>query len=132
MNLSDINITLFAYFYKKTDFDFESEAYDEDVIFCVAEGKFSYWINDGQKHIAEKGDAIICPKGTVLGRKMNSPTTFCMIKFKQFETLTYKKILLPYDSFSRLLQNIKSISNYGICLDVSGNPILHHYCRDIF
>ena len=82
LSAAEPKMVLYARYFQKRVFEFESECVDSHVIFWLEEGRFFWHFDSGAEGIAETGDLLFCPAGVRFHRKMIEPTTLHVLRFK--------------------------------------------------
>ncbi|WP_150275110.1 AraC family transcriptional regulator [Paenibacillus tepidiphilus] len=70
----------YTYWKAKPQFLLDSDTYPHWTLFAVEEGKFRYHVGNREGE-AEFGDLVLCPPGTLFGRRTLTPLTFHFVQF---------------------------------------------------
>ena len=123
-------ILLYAYFPRKLQFDFESEAYQEPVLFLLADGQFSYRFSLQEAYTCIRaGEMIFCPAGYTFFRRVDAPVSLHMLKFGSASFLPAQPLQGPMTE--RMLQDLPHMAPYGFCRGEQIDARLRHYGQDL-
>jgi AraC-like DNA-binding protein len=127
---SEINLLLYAFFPHKRRFDFDEEQLDFEVLFVCDNGRFEYAVGDIEEGIAGKGDAIFCPAGKPLRRRVLEPVSLHVLRYS-FEKPADKTPAgkLRIDDFDRLRTDFNMIQKFSLITRFT--PYERHYLLDV-
>lgn len=122
-------ISLFAHFKNKPDFQYEVETYSSNVLFILKSGRFEFFNTDGHRTIVNEGEAVFCPKGFAFWRKVINPIDLYMIKFETTDNLPFTTIVTTVNN--RAIESLER-SPSTFCTAPNIDPITEHYCLDAY
>ncbi len=131
MQNKGFEITFCTYFKYKQKFTYESETYDNTVVFCLQSGSFAYRTGNSDLYTAKGGQVVICPKGMSFERKMIEPATFCMIRLNTAESFSSLSPVILKNQ-SRFFENMEKLKDSHFVSDIKENDYVNHFCRDIW
>lgn len=120
---------LYAAFYNKKRFDFESELFPCTVIFCLERGEYEYSIGDNNG-ISCPGEAVICPPGMRFYRRVIKPVDLHVLRFELPSGTKFSAEKLKFRDFGRIKQDFAAISQPGI--KHSFTPSERHFLLDVW
>ena len=120
-------ISLFAHFKNKPDFQYEVEAYSSNVLFILKSGRFEFLNSDGQTQTVTEGEAVFCPKGFHFRRNVIFPVDLFMIKFDCLSRMPSKTVVTSADN--RVFESLKKTQS-AFCTAPNIDRLTEHYCID--
>lgn len=120
---------LYAAFYNKTRFDFESELFDCAVIFCLERGEYEYSIGD-LAGVSRPGEAVICPPGMSFHRRVIEPVDLHVMRFNLPTGTMPDAEKFRFRDFGRIKQDFAAIGQSGIKHIFT--PSERHYLLDVW
>ncbi len=126
-------VTFCTFFSEKPAFEFEVEKYNDNVLFCLRKGKFTYGFDSlrPDEFTAEAGDIILCNQGKLFYRKALEPVSLCMIRFKSDSPFPdIRQPIAAYDH-ARFEYNLEMLKCTNYIVEPMAGNVTEHYCRDI-
>ena len=122
-------VLLYSHFSSKERFVYDVSAYESHVILIAVKGSFIFQNTDGQLQYVYSGEALICPPGFPLQRKVVDNLDLYVLRFHYDDENMNKTQTIAINS--RIRQCLDRLSHISFCEHAEMDPYTQHYSTDI-